>query len=85
MYFLGGYTFHHEDLEPDRLSVVSTKSEKEAAEYYERELRLKLIENFVGPETKEDQEELGDNKETSGPQKNKKTNSLKRIFSRKGK
>ena len=59
--------------------MVSSKSEKEAAEYYERELRLKLMENFVDPETKEDRGE------TSGPKKHKKTNSLKRIFSRKGK
>lgn len=65
----GGYTFHNSEVEPDTVSLASTASE--------RELKLKLMENYVSPELRED---TGDTKK-----KHKKTNSLKRIFSKKGK
>ena len=67
----GGYTFHNSEVEPDTVSLASTASE--------RELKLKLMENYVSPELRE---ETGD-RETK--KKHKKTNSLKRIFSKKGK
>ena len=57
-------------MEVDSASVVSSRSEKEAAEYYERELKVKLMDNYVGADNKDE---------------TKKTNSLKRIFSKKGK
>ena len=59
--------------------MVSTKSEKEAAEYYERELKVKLMENYVGPDNKEER------KRTNSLKRFSKTNSLKRMFSKKGK
>ena len=79
-YVLGGYSFDHEDMEPDRVSQVSTKSEKEAAEYYERELKVKLMENYVGPDNKEEAKKTNSLKRFTN-----RTNSLKRIFSKKGK
>merc|ERR1711953_521349 len=76
----GGYTFNHDDMEADRVSLVSTKStksEKEAVEHYERELEVKLMDNYVGPE---------ETKKTNNLKRfSNRTNSLKRIFSKKGK
>ena len=76
----GGYTFNHDDMEADRVSLVSTKStksEKEAVEQYERELKVKLMDNYVGPE---------ETKKTNSLKRfSNRTNSLKRIFSKKGK
>ena len=66
-------------MEADRVSVVSTKSEKEAAEYYERELKVKLMDNYIGADNKEE------TKKTNSLKRFTKTNSLKRIFSKKGK
>ena len=79
VYCLGGYTFNHEDMEVDSASVVSSKSEKEAAEYYERELKVKLMDNYVGADNKDE------TKKTNSLKRFTKTNSLKRIFSKKGK
>jgi len=73
----GGYTFNHDvdslDLDEDQVSMksaVSMKSVKSACDEEKKELQLKLMENYVNDSTK---------------QKYKKTNSLKRIFSMKGK
>ena len=71
-------------MEADNVSIVSarsTRSEKEAVEYYERELKVKLMENYVGPEESEDINK----RKNSLKRFTTKTNSLKRIFSKKGK
>ena len=82
MVSLGGYTFNHEDMEADNVSIVSarsTRSEKEAVEYYERELKVKLMDNYIGADNKDE------TKKTNSLKRFTKTNSLKRIFSKKGK
>jgi len=73
----GGYTLDHDvdemDVEEDKVSMKSAasfKSIKSACDEEKKELQLKLMENYVNDNTK---------------QKYKKTNSLKRIFSMKGK
>ena len=84
MLFLGGYTFDHEGMEADSVSLVSTKStrsEKEAVELYERELKVKLMENYVGADDSEEAKK----RKNSLKRFTSKTNSLKRIFSKKGK
>ena len=84
MVLLGGYTFNHEDMEADNVSIVSARSnrsEKEAMEYYERELKVKLMENYVGPDESEDINK----RKNSLKRFTTRTNSLKRIFSKKGK
>ena len=51
----GEYTFHHSDSdEADAISVGagSIRSEKELTEKYEKELKIKLVENFVNDDTK---------------------------------
>ena len=61
------------DVEEDKVSMKSAasfKSIKSACDEEKKELQLKLMENYVNDNTK---------------QKYKKTNSLKRIFSMKGK
>ena len=64
------------------VSNKSNKSVKEAAEQYERELKVRLMENFVSPDNQQDLEDI---KKTDSHKRFKKTNSLKRIFSKKGK
>ena len=62
------------------MSLVSSKSEREAAEYYERELKVKLMDNYVGADNKEETKKTNSLKRFTN-----RTNSLKRIFSKKGK
>jgi len=52
----GEYTFHHDDEDDDRMSVgtISIQSEKDMIEKYEKELKIKLVENLVNKDTKEE-------------------------------
>ena len=77
LYIVGDYTLNHDvdsmDFEEDKVSMksaASMKSVKSACDEEKKELQFKLMENYVNDNTK---------------QKYKKTNSLKRIFSKKGK
>jgi len=69
----GEYTFQHDDYDDDRMSVGtnSIQSEKDMIEKYEKELKIKLVENLVNKDTK-DENKKHFNKRAS----------IKRIFNR---
>jgi len=71
----GEYNFYNDGDNQDRMSIgtESVKSEKELTDMYEKELKTKLVENYVNDDTKE--EEIGKKKSY----KTTRTNSLKRF------
>jgi len=70
----GEYNFYNDGDNQDRMSIgtESVKSEKELTDMYEKELKTKLVENYVNDDTKE--EEIGKKNAYK-----KRTNSLKRF------
>jgi len=71
----GEYTFYNDSEDNDSMSIggSSIRSDKEVTDLYEKELKMKLVENFVNKDTKEEEK-----KKTY-----KRSNSLKRLFSKK--
>jgi len=63
----GGYDFHHDSDDADAGSI---KSEKELTEMYEKELKMKLVENFVNKDTHERKKSY------------KRSNSLKKLVNK---
>jgi len=63
----GGYDFNHDS---DNADTKSIKSEKELTEMYEKELKMKLVENFVNKDTQEKKKSY------------KRSNSLKKLVNK---
>jgi len=63
----GGYDFYHDS---DNADGGSIKSEKELTEMYEKELKMKLVENYVNKDTQESKKSY------------KRSNSLKKLVNK---
>ena len=69
----GEYTFYHDTDDTDTMSIGtgSIRSAKELTEMYEKELKIKLVENFVNKDTKDEKKKAY-----------KRSGSIKRLFSK---